>query len=168
MGGLGKGAVAFALVGVVAGLDTGDLALALGLVLAGVLVGALMGVFGAVLWLLGPARTTYAVEGADLVAHRRGRERVRVPCAHVTRLDIPEALSWADVSIGRMFSYTPFATPQAWIEVRVPDRWSTDNGSHRLPSILLWGEQRRANAEHALREAIRATAGSEPQRSPRG
>lgn len=146
-------ALAFTVIGAVFVIAEHDVA-GLAFPLLGAAIGAVLGAIGAVSWLIGPAQTSYEVADGHLIARRRGKIRLRVPAEHITDLSLGEPLTWPAVSIERMFSYSPFEAPSAWINVRTPDRWSLDNGGRGLPSILLWGYERCQDAERQLRQAL--------------
>lgn len=148
-----RGAVMFTVIASFPAAD-GAFGVALAFPLIGVAIGACLGLIGSVLWLLGPARTTYAVTDGYLVARRGKAIRLRVPAEHVARLDIGEDLTWRTMTLERWFSYAPFDTPSADIEIKTGDRWSPDDGERDLPRILLWGSDHRRSAERQLREAL--------------
>lgn len=151
-GGVARGVLIFSVFGLVAAID--DPRLAVGLPLLGALFGLCFGALGLLAWWAGPLRTTYEVAGGYLTARRGSRVRVRIPVEDVRDLRLLGPLDWRCLTVARMFSYTPFAAPQAVIDVRRNDRWSPDNGERSLPSILLWGDASRAEGERRLREAL--------------
>jgi hypothetical protein len=144
---------------VVALVVSGDVALAeavLGMASLGVFLTLASGVLLASWWWIRPGRVSYVVAEGQLRVCRGRRVVRRHPCADITSLSLTGDLGWRDLTVRNWFTYGI----GGWPELRV-DRhhWPTPRmliGPRTQPAILLWGQDRCAKAEEALRQAVTA------------
>lgn len=117
-------------------------------------LGLIPGGVHATWWALRPGRVTYAVESdGDFVCLRGQRVVRRWPCAHIVKVALMDPMDWPGTLLSGWFGYMD-VLPSAWITINTGDRWSPVNGTHGLPSILLWGEGRLTEAESELNAAL--------------
>lgn len=155
---LGRWCCMFGALGMVVGVgmvSAGESAAALffaPLVLA--VLGLIPGTVHATWWALGPGRVTYAVESdGDFTCLRGQRVVRRWPCADVVDVVLTDPMDWPGTLLTGWFGWVD-VVPSAVITIDTGDRWSPVNGTHNLPSILLWGNERLTAAANDLNAAL--------------
>ena len=114
-------------------------------------LGVPLGLVHSLLWLLGPLRVTYELTDRELVA-RRGKWAVRSfdrPVVGPVTVSEGAGLTWAQVVFANWFGYLG-PVPESWVEVLPRSRWDAAAGRHRLPTVLVWGEENWTAANRAL------------------